>query len=134
MAAAQRKQEEIGQAEELLDARIRGLTLAQSATYRGDLAAGGQAMAGVGRLWPEVARQVTSTPSTPVTSPGSRSTSGATASGAVGSGRFRFGGGCALAAEAREKFSRVHPVDMSQASRISGITPADLAVLMVHLK
>ena len=38
-----------------------------------------------------------------------------------------------LRAEAREKFSRVQPVDLAQASRISGITPADLAVLMVRL-
>ncbi len=39
-----------------------------------------------------------------------------------------------LRAEAREKFERVRPVDLSQAGRISGITPADLAVLMVHLE
>ena len=34
-----------------------------------------------------------------------------------------------LRAEAREKFQRVRPVDLAQAGRISGITPADLAVL-----
>jgi tRNA uridine 5-carboxymethylaminomethyl modification enzyme len=39
-----------------------------------------------------------------------------------------------LRAEAREKFARVRPVDLAQAGRISGITPADLAVLMVHLE
>ena len=39
-----------------------------------------------------------------------------------------------LRAEAREKFSRVRPVDLAQASRISGITPSDLAVLMVRLE
>ncbi|MBX3414644.1 MAG: tRNA uridine-5-carboxymethylaminomethyl(34) synthesis enzyme MnmG [Pirellulales bacterium] len=38
-----------------------------------------------------------------------------------------------LRAEAREKLSRVRPRDMAQAGRISGITPADLALLMVHL-
>jgi tRNA uridine 5-carboxymethylaminomethyl modification enzyme len=38
-----------------------------------------------------------------------------------------------LRAEAREKLSRVRPRDLAQAGRISGITPADLAVLMVHL-
>ncbi len=38
-----------------------------------------------------------------------------------------------LRAEAREKLSRIRPVDLAQAGRISGITPADLAVLMVHL-
>ena len=38
-----------------------------------------------------------------------------------------------LRSEAREKLSRVHPINLDQASRISGITPADLAVLMVWL-
>jgi tRNA uridine 5-carboxymethylaminomethyl modification enzyme len=38
-----------------------------------------------------------------------------------------------LRAEAREKLSRVRPRDLAQASRISGITPADLALVMVHL-
>ncbi len=38
-----------------------------------------------------------------------------------------------LRAEAREKLSQVNPVDLAQASRISGITPADLSVLMVYL-
>ncbi|NOZ38798.1 MAG: tRNA uridine-5-carboxymethylaminomethyl(34) synthesis enzyme MnmG [Planctomycetes bacterium] len=37
-----------------------------------------------------------------------------------------------LRAEAREKFERIQPADLSQASRISGITPADIALLMVH--
>jgi tRNA uridine 5-carboxymethylaminomethyl modification enzyme len=39
-----------------------------------------------------------------------------------------------LRAEAREKLSRVCPSDLSQAARISGITPADLTVLMVFLE
>jgi tRNA uridine 5-carboxymethylaminomethyl modification enzyme len=39
-----------------------------------------------------------------------------------------------LRSEAREKFQRVQPADLSQASRISGITPADIALLMVHLE
>jgi tRNA uridine 5-carboxymethylaminomethyl modification enzyme len=38
-----------------------------------------------------------------------------------------------LRAEAREKLGRVRPRDLAQAGRISGITPADLAVLMVRL-
>lgn len=38
-----------------------------------------------------------------------------------------------LRVEAREKFARVRPLDLAQAGRISGITPADLAVLLVHL-
>jgi tRNA uridine 5-carboxymethylaminomethyl modification enzyme len=39
-----------------------------------------------------------------------------------------------LRAEAREKFARIHPEDLSHASRISGITPADLAILLAHLE
>lgn len=39
-----------------------------------------------------------------------------------------------LRMEAREKLARIRPVDLAQAGRISGITPADLAVLMVHLE
>jgi len=35
--------------------------------------------------------------------------------------------------EAREKLARVRPIDLAQAGRVSGITPADVAVLMVHL-
>ncbi|HEX2476612.1 MAG TPA: tRNA uridine-5-carboxymethylaminomethyl(34) synthesis enzyme MnmG, partial [Lacipirellulaceae bacterium] len=38
-----------------------------------------------------------------------------------------------LRAEAREKLSRIRPRNLSQASRVSGITPADIALLMVHL-
>ncbi|HEY1601925.1 MAG TPA: tRNA uridine-5-carboxymethylaminomethyl(34) synthesis enzyme MnmG, partial [Pirellulales bacterium] len=36
--------------------------------------------------------------------------------------------------EAREKLTRVRPTSLAQASRISGITPADLALVMVHLE
>jgi tRNA uridine 5-carboxymethylaminomethyl modification enzyme len=38
-----------------------------------------------------------------------------------------------LRVEAREKLSRVRPISLAQASRISGITPADVALLMIHL-
>jgi tRNA uridine 5-carboxymethylaminomethyl modification enzyme len=38
-----------------------------------------------------------------------------------------------LRAEAREKLSRVQPASLGQASRISGITPADIALVMIHL-
>jgi tRNA uridine 5-carboxymethylaminomethyl modification enzyme len=39
-----------------------------------------------------------------------------------------------LRAEAREKLARVSPANLAQAARISGITPADLTVLMVYLE
>jgi tRNA uridine 5-carboxymethylaminomethyl modification enzyme len=39
-----------------------------------------------------------------------------------------------LRAEAREQLSRFRPATLAQAGRISGITPADLALVMVHLE
>ena len=36
--------------------------------------------------------------------------------------------------EARERFSAVSPRTLGQASRISGINPADVTVLWVHLR
>jgi tRNA uridine 5-carboxymethylaminomethyl modification enzyme len=36
--------------------------------------------------------------------------------------------------EAREKLTRVRPVTLAQASRISGITPADIALVVAHLE
>ena len=38
-----------------------------------------------------------------------------------------------LRLEAKEKLKDVRPLDLSQASRISGVNPADVVVLMVHL-
>jgi len=38
-----------------------------------------------------------------------------------------------LSLEAKQKFSLIRPKTLGQASRISGITPSDLSVLMVHL-
>jgi tRNA uridine 5-carboxymethylaminomethyl modification enzyme len=38
-----------------------------------------------------------------------------------------------LRSEAREKLNRIRPHTLAQASRISGITPADVALLMTHL-
>jgi len=46
---------------------------------------------------------------------------------------FRYASVPHLRAEAREQFERVRPRDLSQAGRVRGITPADIAVLMVHL-
>jgi tRNA uridine 5-carboxymethylaminomethyl modification enzyme len=39
-----------------------------------------------------------------------------------------------LRAEAKEKLTKVRPRNLGQAGRISGITPADLAILMLYLK
>jgi tRNA uridine 5-carboxymethylaminomethyl modification enzyme len=49
-------------------------------------------------------------------------------------GGFDYNGLQHLRAEAREKLIRVQPVDLAQASRISGITPADIALIMVQLQ
>ncbi len=47
--------------------------------------------------------------------------------------QFDYAGVPQLRVEAREKFTRVRPASVGQASRISGITPADLAVLLFYL-
>jgi tRNA uridine 5-carboxymethylaminomethyl modification enzyme len=39
-----------------------------------------------------------------------------------------------LSKEVVEKLSRVRPSSIGQASRISGVTPAAIAALMIHLK
>jgi tRNA uridine 5-carboxymethylaminomethyl modification enzyme len=39
-----------------------------------------------------------------------------------------------LSNEVREKLARVRPVDVGQAARISGITPAAISLLLIHLK
>lgn len=40
----------------------------------------------------------------------------------------------AMSHEAREKLARIRPANVGQASRIPGVTPADLSILVVHLE
>jgi len=47
---------------------------------------------------------------------------------------FDFHGVKSLSAEGREKLAKVRPTSIGQASRISGVTPSDVSVLMVYLK
>ncbi len=39
-----------------------------------------------------------------------------------------------LASEAKQKLKEIKPISVGQASRISGVNPADISILMVHLK
>ena len=45
-----------------------------------------------------------------------------------------FGSLAGLRTEAGQKLNRFHPATLGQASRISGVTPADIAILLVHLE
>jgi tRNA uridine 5-carboxymethylaminomethyl modification enzyme len=47
---------------------------------------------------------------------------------------FDYAGVHQLRQEAREKLSQIRPSSLGQASRISGITPADLAMLLLYLE
>jgi tRNA uridine 5-carboxymethylaminomethyl modification enzyme len=39
-----------------------------------------------------------------------------------------------LATEAKQKLGKIRPLSLGQASRIAGVTPADLSILLVHLE
>ncbi|MDR3210787.1 MAG: tRNA uridine-5-carboxymethylaminomethyl(34) synthesis enzyme MnmG [Planctomycetota bacterium] len=47
---------------------------------------------------------------------------------------FDYAGISGLSREAREKLSRLRPENLDQARRISGVSPADAALLLVHLR
>lgn len=46
---------------------------------------------------------------------------------------INYSGLSALSAEARQKFEKIRPQTLGQASRISGVNPTDIQILMVHL-
>ncbi len=48
--------------------------------------------------------------------------------------QFDFAAVPQLRAEAKEKLGRIRPANLGQAGRISGISPADLAVLLIYLE
>jgi len=46
---------------------------------------------------------------------------------------FQYDGLTNLSMEARQKLSKIRPVNLSQASRISGVSPSDISVMLVYL-
>ena len=47
---------------------------------------------------------------------------------------FDYGTVKSLRREAVQKLNQLQPVSVGQASRISGVSPADISVLLVHLE
>jgi tRNA uridine 5-carboxymethylaminomethyl modification enzyme len=47
---------------------------------------------------------------------------------------FDFGAILGLTTEVTEKLKKIKPYSLGQASRISGVTPAAISILMVNLK
>ena len=47
---------------------------------------------------------------------------------------FNYGKIEALSAEGREKLTKIKPENFGQASRISGVSPADLSVLLIYME
>ena len=39
-----------------------------------------------------------------------------------------------LRLEARQKLNKIRPINLGQASRISGVSPADISILTIYLK
>ena len=47
---------------------------------------------------------------------------------------FDFDGIVGLLTESRHRFTAIRPTSVGQASRIPGVTPSDISLLMVHLE
>ena len=48
-------------------------------------------------------------------------------------GRIDYGNVSSLSGEAIQKLNKILPKTLGQAARISGVSPSDIAILMVHL-